>query len=173
MEKVILVDANDRPTGEAEKMEAHRDDAQLHRAFTVFLRNDAGKFLITRRSALKPLWPLWWDAACSSHQRPGETDVEACRRRLLFELDTTAQQLQYLFAYEYHIRYSEEWSEYEINHIVIGTLNENPRPHPDEVSEYKWISAQEIDAIVADPQQQFFAPWFPLAWVRLKHELKL
>lgn len=173
MEEVVLVDSNDRQIGVTEKMAAHRGEAKLHRAFTVFLRNNDGLFLTTRRSALKPLWPLFWDAACSSHQRPEETDVEAVRRRLLEELDATAQQLEYLFAYEYHIAYSPEWSEYEINHIVLGTLNENPRPHPDEVSEYQWRSVEEIDGILADADQKIFAPWFPLAWIRLKRELKL
>ncbi len=167
---VILIDRHDRESGSTDIVTAHRGVGRLHRAFTVFLFNDEGKTLAVRRSPLKPLWPLYWDGACSSHQKPGETTIEAARRRLTEELELTAQDLEYVFQYEYHAVYSPEWSENEINHIVIGKTNANPIPDPNEVETWDWRTPDEIDAELARPDHKF-APWFPLAWVRLKNRL--
>lgn len=169
-EQVILVDRHDREEGVTEKMAAHQGEGKLHRAFTVFLFNDRGQTLVARRSALKPLWPLWWDGACSSHPRPGETTVEAARRRLVEELEVTATDLEYVFQYEYHAVYSPQWSENEINHIVIGQFNGSPIPDPNEVETWKWRSPEEIDGELSRTDHKF-APWFPPAWVRLKTRL--
>ena len=49
MEHVILVDENDVAQGTMEKMEAHAK-AQLHRAFSVFIFDEAGKMLMQQRS---------------------------------------------------------------------------------------------------------------------------
>ena len=47
-EMVILVDNDDNPVGEAEKMEAHRL-ALLHRAVSVFVLNNENKMLLQKR----------------------------------------------------------------------------------------------------------------------------
>ena len=41
-EELILVDENDRETGFLSKAACHDGAGQLHRAFSVFLFNDAG-----------------------------------------------------------------------------------------------------------------------------------
>jgi isopentenyl-diphosphate delta-isomerase len=38
---VILVDENDNPISTAEKLAAHQSGGKLHRAFSVFVFNDA------------------------------------------------------------------------------------------------------------------------------------
>lgn len=171
IENVILVDSRDRPVGTAEKVAAHKGVGKLHRAFTIFLRNHQDLWLTTKRSAEKPLWPMWWDAACSSHQRPDENDIEASRRRLKFELGIKARELEYAFKYEYHAVYSPQWAENEINHIVIGEFDGRPNINPREVVEFKWRTSQEINEIVADPEQKVFAPWFSLAWNEISRKL--
>ncbi len=167
-EKIILVDHDDQPIGEIGKIEAHRGQGRLHRAFTIFLRNRTGQWLTTQRAAAKPLWPNWWDGACSSHQQPNEADLPAAARRLIDELNLTAQNLEYVFKYEYHAIYSPQWSENEINHIVVGTFDDNIRPNPSEVSEWRWRSTGEINKALADSNQKIFAPWFPPAWHMLR-----
>ncbi|RYF23835.1 MAG: isopentenyl-diphosphate delta-isomerase, partial [Flavobacteriales bacterium] len=49
MEKVILVDKQDREIGVMEKMQAHKE-AKLHRAFSVFLLNDKNEILLQKRA---------------------------------------------------------------------------------------------------------------------------
>lgn len=170
-EQIIAVDSSDTPLHPVEKFAAHRNPGELHRAVTVFLRNDQGEWLLTQRSSKKPLWPLWWDAACSTHPWwPDESTVSSCQRRLPFEIGVAAADVPDLadaFSYEYHAVYSSEWAENEINWILIGTYSGTVTPNPNEVAQYRWSSTAEIDAELTQPDHQF-APWFPLAWERVR-----
>lgn len=169
-ELLIAVDSNTTPLFPVEKFTAHRGAGQLHRAVTVFLFNEQGQTLVTQRSAKKPLWPLWWDAACSTHQWwPDESAVSAAKRRLPFEIGILPEKVidwQEQFSYEYHAVYSPEWSENEINSIVTGTHAGEYQLNADEVASARWISPETLSAELEQPDHQF-APWFPLAWGQL------
>ena len=52
MEKVILVDENDKETGVEEKIKAHKD-GKLHRAFSIFVFNSKGELLLQKRAKEK------------------------------------------------------------------------------------------------------------------------
>ena len=80
-EEVILVDTNDRPLGTMPKMEAH-EKAVLHRAFSVFILNKKGELLLQQRAWEKYHSPGLWTNTCCSHQRMGESNLEAGHRRL-------------------------------------------------------------------------------------------
>ena len=49
---VILVNGDDTPIGQAEKMEAHQLGL-MHRAFSVFIFNSAGEMLLQQRALIK------------------------------------------------------------------------------------------------------------------------
>ncbi|MEO6167591.1 MAG: hypothetical protein ABIO46_00795, partial [Chitinophagales bacterium] len=51
-EYVVLVNESGRKTGLAEKMEAH-ENGWLHRAFSIFIFNDAGEMLLQQRALSK------------------------------------------------------------------------------------------------------------------------
>lgn len=157
-EEVNLVNSANVVIGSADKFVAHQGKGMLHRAITVVLFSTHDDILLTQRSAKKPLWPLWWDAACSTHQWPSETDVEAAIRRLPFEIGLTTTDLKASHQYEYHAVYNEEWSENEINHIVVGTVDQDPILNPDEVADFCWKSAAEIQAELQKPDHRY-APW--------------
>ena len=85
MEKdlLICVDGNDVPVGKMSKKEAHAfglatPRGWVHRAFSVFLFNDKGEMLITKRASNKITFPDVWTNACCSHplwgQIPNEVD---------------------------------------------------------------------------------------------------
>ncbi len=80
-EFVILVDENDRETGTMEKMQAHLE-AHLHRAFSVFIFNQAGQLMLQQRAFTKYHTPGLWTNTCCSHPRPGEITIDAAHRRL-------------------------------------------------------------------------------------------
>ena len=84
-ENVILVNVNDEKIGLMEKMEAH-EKALLHRAFSVFSFNKKGQLLLQQRATSKYHSPLLWTNTCCSHQRDGETNIEAGKRRLQEEM---------------------------------------------------------------------------------------
>ena len=50
-EELILVDADDNETGFLSKAECHDGHGRLHRAFSVFLFNDAGELLLQQSLA--------------------------------------------------------------------------------------------------------------------------
>ena len=52
MEKVILVDEQDKAIGAMDKMEAHRRGI-LHRAFSILIFNSKGEVLLQKRSKNK------------------------------------------------------------------------------------------------------------------------
>ncbi len=85
MDKVILVNQDDQVVGEMEKMEAHVKGI-LHRAFSVFLFNEAGELLLQQRAFSKYHSGGLWTNTCCSHPAPGEEVVEAALRRLKQEL---------------------------------------------------------------------------------------
>ena len=63
-EALIIVDAQDRILGHGTKAELHQGAGTLHRAFSIFLFNEAGDVLLQQRSADKPLWPGFWSNTC-------------------------------------------------------------------------------------------------------------
>ena len=84
-EKVILVDKEDNQIGTMPKLEAH-ERALLHRAFSVFIFNEKGELMLQRRALHKYHSPGLWTNTCCSHQRVGETNIEAGKRRLYEEM---------------------------------------------------------------------------------------
>ena len=82
---VILVDENDNKVGLMEKIEAH-EKALLHRAFSVFIFNTKGELMLQQRALHKYHSPGLWTNTCCSHQRDGESNIEAGKRRLMEEM---------------------------------------------------------------------------------------
>ena len=84
-EQVILVNEADQQIGLMPKLEAHQK-AVLHRAFSVFILNDKNEIMLQQRAAHKYHSPLLWTNTCCSHQRAGETNIQAGQRRLMEEM---------------------------------------------------------------------------------------
>ena len=84
-EKVILVNEKDEQIGLMPKLEAH-EKAVLHRAFSVFVLNSKGELMLQQRAAQKYHSPMLWTNTCCSHQRDGESNIEAGKRRLFEEM---------------------------------------------------------------------------------------
>ena len=84
-EQVILVNEQDEQIGLMPKMEAH-EKAVLHRAFSVFIFNAKNELMLQQRAAHKYHSPLLWTNTCCSHQRNGESNIEAGTRRLQEEM---------------------------------------------------------------------------------------
>ena len=98
-EKVVLVDLKDQQLGTMGKMEAH-EKAVLHRAFSVFILNSNQELLLQQRAFGKYHSPGLWTNTCCSHQREGESNLEAGNRRMMEEMGLTVP-LQELFTFIY------------------------------------------------------------------------
>ena len=84
-EQVILVNELDEQIGLMPKLQAHQK-AILHRAFSVFILNKNNEIMLQQRAHQKYHSPLLWTNTCCSHQRDGETNIKAGKRRLFEEM---------------------------------------------------------------------------------------
>ena len=167
-ELLILVDNDDRETGNLSKAECHDGDGILHRAFSVFLFNDQGELLLQQRSAEKRLWPMFWTNTCCSHPRQGESMEIATERRLQQELGTAAA-LEFVYKFSYHARFDDRGSENELCSVYLGRLEREAVANKTEIAELRFIGADALnDEIGAHAER--FTPWFKMEWQRLNDE---
>lgn len=167
-EELILVDGNDVEQGYLSKAECHDGAGQLHRAFSVFLFNDAGELLLQQRSQSKRLWPGYWSNTCCSHPRRGETMQVATQRRLLDELRIESS-LQFVYKFEYQATFGEAGSENELCYVYLGRVSGTVTPNATEVDAIRYLSAAALDAEL-ETHPDSFTPWFKLEWQALKND---
>jgi isopentenyl-diphosphate delta-isomerase len=138
-ELIVLVDDQDRPIGTAPKLASHHAHTPLHRAFSCFVFDRQGRFLLTQRALSKKTFPGVWTNSCCGHPGPGEDVEEAIRRRMQDELGMGVVQLVLALP---HFRYRAEMDgivENEICPVYVAVTNDQPRPNPEEVAAAEWI----------------------------------
>lgn len=167
-EKVILVNLADEQVGTMAKMEAH-EKAVLHRAFSVFVMNDKGETMLQQRAAHKYHSPLLWTNTCCSHQRVGETNIEAGKRRLQEEMGFVTE-LNELFSFVYKAPFDNGLTEHELDHVMMGNYDEMPNINADEVADWKWMKPQDIKNDIAR-QPEVYTAWFKIIFERFYDHL--
>jgi len=168
VEEVILVDKNDVECGTMEKMEAHKNGGTLHRAFSVFIFNTKGELLLQKRAEHKYHSGGLWTNTCCSHPRPGETTREAGNRRLVEEMGMECKLIE-LFSFEYKAELNQGMTEWELDHVLVGLSDTEPKINTDEVAEYNYMPLDEIDNdLKINPQN--YTEWFKICFERVKLE---
>jgi isopentenyl-diphosphate delta-isomerase len=158
-ELVILVNEQDEQIGLMPKLEAHQK-ALLHRAFSVFIFNDANELMLQQRAMQKYHSPGLWTNTCCSHQRDGESSLEAGKRRLQEEMGFTTP-LRETMAFIYKAPFDNGLTEHEYDHILIGEYNESPRINKNEVAAWKWMPLEEVkEDMFRNPQ--LYTEWFKI-----------
>ena len=149
-ERLILVDPEDNVLGHDSKLNAHRGEGILHRAFSIFLFDGPGRVLLHQRSHTKPLWPAYWTNSCCSHPRRGETYQQATTRRLGEELGVNAV-LSPLYRFRYHEHYQDLGSEHELCSVFVGNLAADQviSVNDDEIMAWDWFTVTEVDERIA------------------------
>lgn len=177
-EWITWVNEADEIIGYGEKMDTHVKE-QLHRAFSLFLFNwKDHKLLIHRRAEGKYHSGGLWTNTCCSHPRKGEELNDAVVRRMKDELGLTFSwdvqsppadmapygKLEELGKFQYYKKY-ENCAESEIDHVFYLPVKEEGiaiDPDPEEMSECKWITMEELERWMAEKPEEFTA-WFPTA----------
>ena len=166
-EQVILVDAQDREVGTLEKLAAHRNGGLLHRAFSVFIVDPQGRWLLQQRAAGKYHFPNLWTNACCSHPRPGEQTAAAAHRRLREELGFDCDLVE-RFQFEYKATSAAEGlTEHEYDHVFTGVFSGAVQPDPAEVAAVRWVEPAGLDREVREHPERF-TPWFKIALERVR-----
>lgn len=167
---VILVNQNDQEIGFMEKIEAHQKGL-LHRAFSIFIFNSQGKMLIHQRAKQKYHSPMLWTNACCSHPRPGETILQAAKRRLEEEMGFVTELIP-TFSFIYKTNFDNNLIEHELDHVLLGTYNGAIHINTNEVNDYKFIDPQEL-LIDLKNNPQRYTVWFKIAVEKLIPRLNL
>ncbi|CAH0334937.1 Isopentenyl-diphosphate Delta-isomerase [Flavobacterium sp. CECT 9288] len=168
-ENVILVNIHDEQIGLMPKLEAHQK-AVLHRAFSVFVLNSQNEIMLQQRAHQKYHSPLLWTNTCCSHQREGETNIQAGTRRLHEEMGFVTE-LKELFHFIYKAPFDNGLTEHELDHVMIGYYNEAPVINKDEVESWKWMKIEDVknDMIV---HPELYTVWFKIIFEEFYHYLE-
>ena len=169
-EELILVDADDNEAGFLSKAVCHDGDGVLHRAFSLFLFNDAGELLLQQRSESKRLWGGYWSNSICSHPRRGESMDVATRRRLLDELNIEAE-LEFVYKFDYQAKFGAAGSENELCHVFLGRAPDGIQPNESEIAAVRFIAPADLDREFAE-QPESLTPWFKLEWQALTNRYR-
>ena len=168
-ELVILVNEKDEQIGLMPKMEAH-EKALLHRAFSVFVFNDKNELMLQQRALHKYHSPGLWTNTCCSHQRDGESNIEAGKRRLKEEMGFVTE-LKESISFIYKASFDNGLTEHEFDHVLLGYYNEEPVVNGDEVAGWKWMPLEEVNKDVRENPDQY-TEWFKIIFDKFYSHLQ-
>ena len=137
-EEVVLVDEENTVLGTMPKDGAHGSKTPLHRGFSLFLFDREGRLLLQQRSHTKKTWPLVWSNSVCGHPSLRESNTDAAKRRLSFELGMSATRIEEVMPYRYSF-VRDGVMENEICPILIGFTLDQPKPNADEVEATRWV----------------------------------
>jgi len=158
-ENVILVDEKDKQIGLMPKQEAH-EKGVLHRAFSVFIFNDKNELMLQQRALGKYHSPGLWTNTCCSHQRDGEQNIDAGKRRLKEEMGFVTN-LKEIQSFIYKAPFDNGLTEHEFDHIMIGYYNDIPMINIDEVASWKWMLLENVKIDIA-LHPEHYTEWFKI-----------
>ena len=165
VEKVILVDKNDKQVGLMPKLEAHKKGV-LHRAFSIFIFNSKYELLLQKRASSKYHSGGLWTNTCCSHQRDGESTIEAARRRLNEEMGFNVD-IKEIFSFIYKANLKNGLTEHEFDHVLVGHTDLNPKINIKEVEDWKWVDMSFLEQDL-DRNPNIYTEWFKIIFKRVK-----
>lgn len=157
-DQVVLVDQHGLARGSMEKLQAHTHPGHLHRAVSLCLFDDRDRVLLQRRADVKYHFAGRWSNSCCTHPRPGEDPAAAVVRRTHEELGIAIDRLVECGTFVY--RATDPRSglvEWELDHVFAAVPLGRAVPHPDEVSDLRWVAA--ADAQVEASASLGCTPW--------------
>lgn len=161
-EHVVLLDEQGTAIGTAPKAHVHDADTALHLAFSCHVVDAAGRVLVTRRALDKKTWPGVWTNSFCGHPAPGESLIDAVHRRASFEVGLRVRDVDLALP---HFRYravdASGIVENEICPVYVARADEEPRPNPDEVAEYRWVDPLDLASSI-ETTPWAFSPWLVL-----------
>lgn len=169
-EKVVLVNEKDEQIGLMPKMEAH-EKAVLHRAFSVFIFNDKNELMLQQRALTKYHSPGLWTNTCCSHQRDGESNLQAGKRRLQEEMGFVTD-LKETTSFIYKAPFDNGLTEHEFDHIMVGHYNDAPVINPEEVESWKWMLVEDVkDDMAKHPEE--YTEWFKIIFEKFYEHINI
>ena len=152
MSNITYVDKNDRLIGYGPRLEAISKGI-IHRIVRIFIYNTRGELLIQKRSLNIDI-PKRWDQSAAGHVDEGEDYVTAARRELQEEVGIADIRLKKITKF-----YAEEIDDSVLkkrfNVLYRATYDGPITFEPEEISEVKWVSPEELEKWMQNRPQDF------------------
>jgi isopentenyl-diphosphate delta-isomerase len=149
IEYVVLLDEDGNAIGTAAKAEVHGTDTPLHLAFSCYVFDGHGRFLLTQRALDKPTFGGVWTNSCCGHPAPGEPIQDAVRRRVSQELGLRLDQVTLVLPrFRYRAAMDNGMVEHEMCPVFVATTTDAPDPDRREVGSWEWVFWTEFRADV-------------------------
>ncbi|MCL4112466.1 UNVERIFIED_CONTAM: hypothetical protein GTU68_046992 [Idotea baltica] len=152
------------------KLEAH-EKAVLHRAFSVFVFNNDNELMLQQRALGKYHSPGLWTNTCCSHQREGESNIQAGKRRLQEEMGFVTE-LRESISFIYKAPFDNGLTEHEFDHVLIGEFNDDPIINSEEVEAWKWMSLESVKKDIEE-QPTLYTAWFKIIFDKFYEHINI
>lgn len=154
-ERIVLLDNDGVVMGSAPKLASHHKATPLHLAFSCYVFNDKGEFLVTQRAHDKKVWPGVWTNSFCGHPLPGEPLEQAVQRRAADELGIVVDDIVCIAKdYRYKTPPYNGIIENEVCPIFVARLTNATKiaPNPREVASHTWVPwAQYVAMLQRSP----------------------
>lgn len=164
MEFVDLLDENRVPLGRTAERFSPRREGEYRSVVHICVFNSAGEMLIQKRVEGKKLWPGRWDVAAAGGVSAGETSRTAAEREFHEELgiplDLTGKRPTVT------VNFNRGFDDFfvVVRDIDLGELH----LQKEEVSDARWVSVEEAQAMVE--RGEFVT--YPPSFLRFLYEMR-
>jgi isopentenyl-diphosphate Delta-isomerase len=160
LQQVVLIDENDQALGVEEKLAAHQQGL-LHRAVSVFILDHSNRLLMQQRALGKYHSAGLWSNTCCGHPEPGETPLDAAKRRLRQEMNIDCDLVR-VGGFVYRAEVGNGLIEHEYDHVFVGRYDNDPVVASDEAETFAWVTFDDLNADVEGNPGRY-TKWFPEA----------
>lgn len=159
-ELVVLLAEDGAEIGAAPKHAVHSTNTPLHLAFSCYIFDRRGRFLMTRRALGKATFPGLWTNSCCGHPAPGEAVAAAARRRSADELGLEISTPEVVLPGFRYIAAMNGVVENEICPVLLARTGGQPDVDPSEVCDTDWIAWPEF--VGCATHDRSISPWAQL-----------
>lgn len=125
--------------------------------------------MLQQRALDKYHSPGLWTNTCCSHQRNGESNLQAGKRRLQEEMGFDCS-LRELFSFVYKAPFDNGLTEHELDHVMVGHYDRDPVINPAEVAAFKWMPMEDIKKDILE-QPERYTEWFKIIFKEYQERL--
>lgn len=155
-EYIVLLDDDLHEIGTAPKLASHHLHTPLHKAFSCYIFDENGRFLVTERALSKKVWPGVWTNSVCGHPGPGESFEDAIARRAADELGMSVKDITAVLPdYRYTTPPYDGVVENEFCPVFFARLATASEMNPEEVEDCKWMTWEEYIADVKTHPEKY------------------
>ena len=133
--------------GTRTRSECHQDNPGFyHKPVWIWIINDAGEFLVQKRSQSKKWFSGYWDIPSAGHLEAGETPIDGAIRETKEELgiDTSSEDYQYIGEYISDITW-------ELGQVYLLKINKEVKDmkfQKEEVEYAEWLPFEKFKKLL-------------------------